>query len=117
MTKKEKWASIERADWNCDHNSDRVQNEFSQLSDEDFEELRFFAYSKKLNLYKKFLKDWLANPGINVGDDDDEVFDELLSEVVGRGRKAYKEITADKLKEMNMSDKFHKNFMYSFHKD
>ena len=114
-TEKELWRLIETANWEDDHDYDRIATFYKkELNDKEFKELEDFARNKGADLYDKFEQDWLGKPGISVGDDS---WSDLLAEVVGRGEIFYNSITAVKLRKMVKNRDFEENFFYSFHLD
>ena len=111
-TQSELWRLIESAEWQSDHDYERINSFFKkELNEVDLKQLEDFANEMSDDLYDKFEKDWLGKPGIKVSDDS---WMDLRAEVVGRGEEFYKNITADKLREMAKKHDFEENFLYSF---
>ena len=106
------WGLIEKADWTKDHDFNRIQKEFQKLPKDILEQLKDFAHGKVRELYERFEKDWLADPGIQCSDDG---WSDLTAEVVGRGEKFFKTITVKKLQKMALTLDYHENFTYSLH--
>ncbi len=70
-----------------------------------------FVNEKVNQLRIKYNTDWLGDPGIDVSDDG---WDDLTSEVVGRGKEFYTNITVEKLQQMANDMDYRENFRYSF---
>jgi hypothetical protein len=110
LTEKEMWEWIEFANWKIDHDHERIGKLFtSSLSILDCIQLFGYIGTCTDALDKKFKKDWLGNPGIQVSDDG---WWDLRAEVVGRGEKFYNSITAKKLKQMADNNDYTENFSY-----
>ena len=112
LTDKQCWDLIKRADWKSDHDYKRTEIFFAQeLSHEELQELQKFVRTKRREVAKKYEKEWLGNPGVDVSDDG---WWDLTAEVVGRGEEFYTGITVEKLREMATTNDYHENFEYSF---
>lgn len=113
-TEKQLWAIIKKAGWEKDHDYTRIQEEFKKLPKTTFKQLNDFVHKKVGELYTRFEKDWLGDPGIECSDDS---WSDLTAEVVGRGEKFFEGITVKKLQKMALADDYHENFTYSLHED
>lgn len=108
------WSLIAIAQWGTVTDTDKIERFFkTALSIEQFKQLCHFVFNKKEELKQRFEKDWLGEPGIGVSDDG---WDDLTAEVVGRGEKFYKNITARKLRKMADESDYTENFTYAFQK-
>jgi hypothetical protein len=104
------WALIKESDWTKDHDYTRIGKKFRKLlSREDCTQLFKFIDDKQQKLDTRFEKAWLGKPGIPVYDDG---WSDLTFDVVGRGEKFYKSITATKLRHMAKTSDYHENFGY-----
>ena len=85
------WKQIEELEWSKDHDYKRIEQylveNFTAVESVD---LMKFTADMQDDLMARFHNDWLADPGIEVGDDG---WNDLTAEVVGRGKKFYKSIT------------------------
>jgi hypothetical protein len=107
-----KWKNIEELEWTTDHDYKRISQYLKDnFTIEESLELAEFVNNKADDLQNRFHNSWLAEPGIAVSDDG---WDDLTSEVVGRGEDFYKNITEEKLQEMAINLDYHENFRYSF---
>lgn len=98
------WKIIENANWNKDHNYERIKNKFSNLPNYQKTQLFNFVSSLNDNLEKKY-----GNKIKNVSDDS---WSDLKYEVIGRGRKFYNNISLSKLNEMNKKGDYKESFGY-----
>ena len=106
------WKQIEELEWSKDHDYKRIEqylkDNFTVVESIDLIE---FINDKIHYLYSQFQDDWLGDPGIEVSDDG---WSDLTAEVVGRGKKFYKNITVEKLQKMAIEEDYQENFTYSF---
>ena len=106
------WQQIEELEWSKDGDYKRIEeyikNNYSYSS---ARQLDNFVDSKVIELGKRFYNDWLGDPGIGVSDDG---WSDLRSEVVGRGKEFYENITVEKLQEMADSNDYNESFVYCF---
>ena len=97
-TESQMWRLIEEADWKSDHDNERIEDFFREkLNKKDLEKMVTFVDKLMDDMNDKFEKDWLGKPGFDVSDDG---WIDLRAEVIGRGEKFYKNITASKLRKM-----------------
>ena len=106
------WEQIKELKWEEDHDYKRIE----QYLKDNFTvsqaiQLNDFVCEKANQLYTKYEKDWLGEPGIAVGDDS---WGDLLNEVVGRGKEFYENIDVECLQDMADHDDYEENFSYSF---
>lgn len=106
------WKQIKELKWEEDHDYKRIE----QYLKDNFTvsqaiQLDDFVSEKVNQLYSKYEKDWLGEPGIAVGDDS---WGDLLNEVVGRGKEFYENIDVECLQDMADHDDYEENFSYSF---
>jgi len=73
--------------------------------------LKEFVNDKANELYDKYKKDWLADPGIAASDDS---WSDIRYEIVGRGKKYYEEITVRKMQNMANNLTYNESFTYIF---
>ena len=115
MTKEELlekfWAFTKKADWIKDKDYNRVAELIE--SEEQRQELDQAYGQLSSDLYVKFKKDWLEDPGIPVSDDG---WTDLRSTVIARGQEFYENVTAEKLRKMAIAGNYWENYGYSFHK-
>ena len=107
------WDFVELADWNSDHDYNRIKEWFRVTygkPDRDLMKAIFNNMASSLDV--RFEEDWLGDPGIDVSDDG---WSDLKAEVVGRGQDFYNNITVEKLQEMANNRDYHESFRYSFH--
>ena len=112
LTEEKCWQLIEEANWQLDHNYDRIQLKYSKLSYDELKQLDKFVNKKLDELSNKYDKFWLGNPGIPVSDDG---WFDLKAEVIGRGKKFYESISVEKLIQMANESDYYENFLYSLH--
>jgi len=115
-TEKEFWTIIEQANWQSDHNDDRIVEEWSKLDDDTFKQLEKFIGEKTSILYNNYKNAWLNKDGKGGIDVSDDGWTDLTAEVVGRGENFYNNITADKLREMADEHDYKECFLYCLHK-
>jgi hypothetical protein len=113
-TEKQLWAIIKKANWTKDHNYNRIRDEFKQLPIDVRNQLEKFIEAKVEEVYKRFEKDWLGNPGFSVSDDS---YSDLTAEVVGRGEKFFDNISTKKMRDMAEDRDFRESFIYTLHFD
>ena len=73
--------------------------------------LEKFIHNKANELYDKYEKDWLGEPGIEASDDS---WSDIRYEIVGRGKKYYEEITVRKMQNMANNLTYNESFAYIF---
>jgi protein required for attachment to host cells len=106
------WKQIKELKWEEDHDYKRIEQYLKDnLTVSQAVQLDDFVSEKVNQLYSKYEKDWLGEPGIAVGDDS---WGDLLNEVVGRGKEFYENIDVECLQDMADHDDYEENFSYSF---
>ena len=106
------WKQIKELKWEEDHDYKRIEQYLKDnLTVSQAVQLDNFVGEKVNQLYSKYEKDWLGEPGIAVGDDS---WGDLLNEVVGRGKEFYENIDVECLQDMADHDDYEENFSYSF---
>ena len=111
LTDSQLWRIIESAQWAKEHDYEKAQGIFNVLTPNEYDQLEKFYEKEQSELYIKYEKDWLGDPGIGVSDDG---WSDLTAEVVGRGEKFFNGITVKKLQKMADTNDYHENFGYSF---
>jgi len=109
-TEAELWAIIKKAGWTKDHNYNRIKDEFMKLPIDVRNQLEEFIHKKISEVYTKFEKDWLGDPGFSCSDDG---YSDLTAEVVGRGEKFFNSVTAKKMRTMAEDNDYHESFSYT----
>lgn len=109
-TEQELWAIIKKANWTRDHDYERIREEFMKLPIDVRNQLEKFIDDKVKEVYDRFEKDWLGNPGFSCSDDG---YSDLTAEVVGRGEKFFNAITTKKMRDMAEDRDYHESFIYS----
>ena len=102
---------IDKLDWANKKDYNENKEILKRLPKSAFKQLEAFARKKHNDLYVKYKKDWLADPGIGASDDG---WDDIRAEVVGRGKDFYNNITVKKLQDMADRLDYKENFLYSF---
>ncbi len=114
----EYWQQIEKLEWHTDSfisdgDYERIKQQLiDNFTPSEIKQLDVFVHSKVNELNQRFHDDWLGNPGIGVSDDG---WSDLRSEVVGRGKEFYENITVEKLQEMADNNDYNESFSYCFH--
>jgi hypothetical protein len=106
------WDIIKEANWESDHDYNRIAKEWSKLHIDLFGELTAFIDNKAKQFRDKFVTVWLCDPGLPLSDD---AWNDLVYEVIGRGEDFYNSITEEKLHEMVDDDDYHECFSYCTH--
>lgn len=114
LTEDELWEMIESFEWEKDHDYERIQELVKKLPKNIYNQLYEFYNDKLYDLMDKYEYNWLEEPGFTVSDDG---WGDLTSEVVGRGKKFYNNITVDKLEKMADDYDYEEKFGYSFQID
>ena len=94
------------------HSYKRISNEWSKLSEDEFQELKKFIHNKASELGGRYENVWLGKdggPGFDVSDDS---WSDLRYDVVGRGEEFYNSITVEKLREMADNYDYQESFCY-----
>jgi len=109
------WNIIEKANWKLDHDYERISKEWKKSLDKNTSlSLKEFILEKVYNLKSKFKNEWL-NPNSKISLSDDGYHD-LMSDIVGRGKEEYYNITLEKLIEIVNKNQFEECFTYCIHK-
>jgi hypothetical protein len=112
------WDIIEEANWSSDHSYNRISHEWHEKFNKwELEELEMFIDTKHADIYSRFKSAWLGDDGNGGFDCGDDGFMDLMSEVVGRGKEFYYNITADKLREMAATGDYFESFSYCLFED
>jgi len=98
--------------WQSDHDYKRIEKYITDNYNEIQEKKMRQIFNKlSSDLYNRFEEDWLGHPGIEVSEDG---WSDLRSEVIGRGKEFYDNITVEKLQQMASNYDYHESFAYSF---
>lgn len=112
LTGEKCWELIKEANWQSDHNYERIRELYMKLSQGELKQLLMFVKHKIDVLEETFRDDWLGKPGISVSDDG---WFDLKAEVVGRGKEFYQSINKEKLRKMADEGDYYENFVYSLY--
>ena len=112
LSEDELWDMVESYEWDKNKfNYEEITKQVNKLPKNKYKQLYGFVLSKFDNLNRKYKKDWLGNPGIEVSDDG---WSDLRAEVVGRGKNFYNYITVETLQDMARTNDYQENFKYIF---
>ena len=120
MTERRMWRLIESAGWGLEgtelyHDHEGIGEMFLRtLPRLDCVQLFEFISGRCSELRKRFTDDWLGRTSVSINVSDDG-WSDLTAEVVGRGEKPFKTITARKLEKMAKEQDYHENFEYVTH--